>query len=141
MEYKDLAGREIKVGDYVIYAALWSRSAVLKFGKVVSLAARKHGEYSLKKEDTPTLRVTSVDNFLGKYELQNHGTPITLGFLDRVLVIDSVPDNIAKLLSQKTKRCDKCKGRGWGHFPKPDSEYKQCDKCNGKGFIVTYREI
>lgn len=110
MEYKDLAGQEIKVGDFVVYTALWSRSAVMKYGKVVELGIRKD-KYDENKPGEPTLKIISADrgfifNPLTKdhdnaWIIQAQGKKITLGFLDRTLVISpaQMPKEVYQLLS------------------------------------------
>ena len=100
VEHKDLAGNDIRVGDYVAYAALWSRSAVLKFGIVVALKERGN---------TGTIGVITVDRswMWGAtpprriWELQNNGREITLGFTDRCIVVSgsSVPNEVLGLLT------------------------------------------
>lgn len=102
MTYTDIAGQPITVGCYVIYAALWDRSATLRYGKVVRLAERKRSWSSDK--DKPTIRATTVDrDWDGKWEIQKKGGETTLGFLDRMLVIPEtlVPAD-AKALLDKT---------------------------------------
>lgn len=100
LEYKDLADQPIAVGDYVVYSAAAGRSAVMKMGQVVALGKRKGHEYrqpGWERVDTvhPTLKVVSVDAWRGdsswRNALQNKGRPVTLGFLDRVLVVTNVP--------------------------------------------------
>lgn len=103
MEYRDLAGQEIKEGSYIVYAALWSRSPVLKFGKVVSLSSRDPSYY--QKESTPTIKAITVDRFWGnkgKFELQKEGKPVTLGFLDRLLVVNDLPQGVKDLIEGVT---------------------------------------
>lgn len=86
----DISGNEIKVGSYIAYAALWDRSATMKFGKVTELCERKPRYGGLEKV-TNTLRVVSVDrSWKNVWELQNNGKVITLSFLDRLIVI---PEN------------------------------------------------
>lgn len=90
----DIANNEIKPGDFVIYSALWDRSATLKYGIVTRLAKRGSSRYLLESEKY-TVRVLSVDrNWSGKtkittWELQKKGKEVTLGFLDRMLVVPS----------------------------------------------------
>lgn len=99
MDYRDLACREISVGDCIVYSALLSRSAVLKYGVVKSLETRKDGWSSDKL--TPTLRVVTVDrSYTDNWQLQNNGKPVTLGFLDRLLVIqpEMLPEAVRDLL-------------------------------------------
>ena len=102
MDHKDIAGRDIKVGDYIIYAALWDRSATLKYGKVTGLAERDGAWcYNAEPRKTPTVKIYSADrDFNGKWELQKKGHVVTLGYLDRLSVIEphQVPADAKKLL-------------------------------------------
>lgn len=89
MTHEDISGAEIHVGDYIVYAALWNRSATLKYGRVVSQGSRSDG---WKGTETPTVRAITVDRHWRygeekRWELQNNGKPISLGFLDRLLVV------------------------------------------------------
>lgn len=111
-KYVDIAGDPIEVGDYIVYAALWSRSATLKYGRVVKLVEKKD-EYSNKVSHKA--QVVSVDrSWDDKWELQGGGwskKPIekyqvqTLGFLDRMLVVrkEQVPDEARELLDTAYK--------------------------------------
>jgi len=96
LEYRDLTDRAIHEGDFIVYASLWSRCAVLKYGLVTRLEKRTASYYN--KDETPTLRVISVDRsgvwektgekLTYRWELQNKGKEITLSFLDRLLVVN-----------------------------------------------------
>lgn len=100
--HEDIAGMPICIGDYIIYAALWDRSATLKYGKVTRLAERDEawtGNPDRKK--VPTLRLRSVDrDWHGKWELQRGGKETTLGFMDRLMVVlpAQVPEEARSLL-------------------------------------------
>lgn len=85
----DIADNEIKPGDFVIYAALWSRTAALKYGIVTRLAEREDG--ALYDRDAKyTIRVLSVDrDHDDKWEIQKEGKEMALGFLSRLLVVPS----------------------------------------------------
>jgi hypothetical protein len=111
MEWKDMAGNHIQPGDYIVYAALWDRSATLKYGRVTRLAERKSA-YTYTNQDrvpVPTIRVISVDRSShwedGKYlgvvwHVQKDGKEVALGELERMLVIDrhQVPKDVRELL-------------------------------------------
>lgn len=108
MKYQDLAGQDISVGDYVVYSAAAGRSAALKMGRVSGLGSRKDGW----RDDAPlipTLKVVSIDAWKDGFgwrdfgALQNKGKPITLGMLDRVLVVTQVPALAAKFEQLKAK--------------------------------------
>lgn len=128
-EYKDLAGNDIRVGDYVVYSALWDRSAVLKFGKVERLAEREANWYRKKPE--ATIRVRTVDRHTewrdGKplkeyWMLQKQGQETTLGFLNRMLVIGSehVPPDALRVLNMPKPAKHKC-------------TLFDCKACRGEG--------
>lgn len=98
--HEDIAGMPICVGDYIIYAALWDRSATLKYGKVTRLAERDESWRS-GSDKKLTLRLRSVDrDWDGKWELQRGGKETTLGFLDRLMVVlpAQVPEEARSLL-------------------------------------------
>lgn len=112
-KHVDLAGNAIHVGDYVVYAALWSRSATLKYGRVVKLV-NIYGEPT--GAEYYKVQVVSVDrSYDDKWELQGAGwgekhdvtkTKIqTLGFLGRMIVVGNaqVPTEARKLLDAAYK--------------------------------------
>ena len=97
-EYLDMFGREIKVGDYVVYAGLADRSAVLRAGRVieltyskqeVSIYDRKTGKHSYGYE--PKIRCESWNNFRSQgwkgEERSGKQKAVSLGFLDRLIVV------------------------------------------------------
>lgn len=80
-KHKDLLGQEIKVGDYITYSAVDGRSGVLRIAKVLELKEVKD-----KYEDDDIkykVLVQSWSNFHGLQEKK-----VTLGFLDRIIVIN-----------------------------------------------------
>jgi hypothetical protein len=106
-EYKDMFGRDIKVGDYIVYAGLADRSAVLRAGRVielthskekVSLYDRKTGKHSVGYE--PKIKCESWNNFRSQgwsgEEKSGKQKAVSLGFLDRLIVVpaDYVSDKI-----------------------------------------------
>lgn len=109
-KHEDISGRIIKVGDYVIYAALWSRSATLKYGRVLYLTWGSNGLES----NVCKIQIVSVDrSWDDSWELQGSGyygfgpkpdikdTKVqTLGFLDRTLVVTKtqIPESARKFL-------------------------------------------
>lgn len=98
VHHTDIFGQRLMVGDAVVYAALWDRSATLKVGKVTSLKRRAA---SYKNEHGLTVGVISLDrSFKGEWAIQNNGKELTLGFLDRLIKTDYVilPDDVRKLL-------------------------------------------
>lgn len=81
--HKDLFGREIKPGDYIVYAAVDGRSGTLRTGQVIEL---KFGAPDWRtKEPQLKLFVKSWSNFSGRQK------NVTLSFLDRLIV---VPESI-----------------------------------------------
>lgn len=101
-EYKDLFGRDIKVGDYIVYGAVDGRSGTLRAGQVIELTYSKTGYH----EPEPKIRVKSWSNFkqdrynpsTGKHEEgSGRQKDVTLGFLDRLIV---VPESV---VSEKVK--------------------------------------
>jgi hypothetical protein len=101
-EHRDAAGSQIEVGDLICYAALWSRSATLRFGRVLSLNERAPSWPDI--DPTPTIRAVTVDRgWKGEWELQKSGGPVALGFLDRLLVVppECVPDGALALLQNQ----------------------------------------
>lgn len=113
VEHKDLAGKQIEVGSFVVYAALWDRSAVLKYGIVSSLKERKDAWRPQTRDygPIPTVGIVSVDRgWEHQWELQNDGKEITLGFVDRCLVVPTfaVPTDAMHLLTEEyAKRAQK----------------------------------
>lgn len=99
-EYKDMFGRDIKVGDYIVYAGLADRSGVLRAGRVIELTHSKTG-YG---EPEPKIKCESWNNFRAQgYSWDKDSgrsgkqKAVSLGFLDRLIV---VPEEI---VSQKVK--------------------------------------
>lgn len=98
--YKDLSGREIAIGDYICYAALWSRSAHLKYGRVLTLKNEKVGCVAVDRSWKNTWLLDGVVRW--------DGGPLrparvnTLSFLDRLLVVtcDQLPDEARILLDE-----------------------------------------
>lgn len=108
-EYKDMFGRDIKVGDYVIYAGLADRSAVLRAGRVVELTHSKQ-KVSIYDRKTathrhdyePKIRCESWNNFRAQgwsgEDKSGKQKAVSLGFLDRLVVVpeDYVSDKIKR---------------------------------------------
>lgn len=111
VQHRDVSNLGISPGDFVVYAALWDRSAVLKFGIVTRLGLSKpRYSYKLEKHNVqePTVRVITADRsvyipskgFSKDWELQKDGKEVALSFCDRLLIVDdgSVPERARKLL-------------------------------------------
>lgn len=94
--FKDKAGKEVKAGDYIVYAQAWGRSAGMNYGKVLSVGMSKATDWNLKKY--PTIRIVGVDS----WENNKLQKPSTLRFSDRVLVVseDQVTEKVLKALSK-----------------------------------------
>lgn len=101
-QYKDLFGREIKVGDYITYAANDGRCGVLRAGQVIELTK---GTVAGDEKKTPKVKIKSayfgVDwhatSMKHKWVRQKN---VTLGFLDRLIVLDNPPKEVQDILSK-----------------------------------------
>ena len=109
IEYYDLNDTKIEVGSFVAYAASWGRCPVLKYGIVTRLESRKENAWYKESKENPTLRVLTVDRnekwkdgkkISVEWELQKKGKEVTLSFLDRLLVVTSVPLGAKKVLTE-----------------------------------------
>ena len=112
-KHEDIAGNPIKEGDYVLYAALWSRSATLKYGRVIKLTMAKSPDW--RGESPPKVQVVTVDRgWDDKWEIQGGGWEnkdpekaklVTLGFVDRMMVVTKaqIPEDARKLLDAAYK--------------------------------------
>lgn len=111
IEHKDLGENQISVDSFIVYSALWDRSAILKFGIVTRLATREE-RWRGEVQPRPTIRVITVDRKVnhdtGDYEwvLQKKGGEVTLGFTDRVLHVPPylVPNRVKNLLTDARDR-------------------------------------
>ncbi len=104
MNYEDLAGYEIKPGFLIVYAATLGRSPVLKYGIVTRLEQTKPDNYG-NRPQSPTIRAITVDRSWGKkWELQKKGREVALSFLDRLLVVDSIPEQAKEILHEQYKK-------------------------------------
>lgn len=94
--YVDKSGRELKVGDFIIYGSLLGRCAGLKYGKVLQLYESKGDEYTKPKK---RLKVVSVDD-----NWSHRGPelckPGYLEFSERILKIgrNLIPESVLSLL-------------------------------------------
>lgn len=96
----DLNGTLIQPGQYIVYAALWDRSAVLKYGFVVRIGTSKPAMY---REPSEFVSAITVERGWkeGTWNLQKDGKPIALHFENRILVIsaEQVPEEVKALLN------------------------------------------
>jgi len=91
-EYKDMFGRDIKVGDYIVYGGLADRSAVLRAGRVLRLT--ENGKIFCESWNNYQAKGYSWETEEKSGKQKN----VTLGFLDRLIV---VPEDY---VSEKIKR-------------------------------------
>ena len=103
--YKDLFERDIKIGDYIVYAAVDGRSATMRTGRVLELSHSKPSEYGFQPIE-PKITVSSWSNFRAKgwsndHERSGRQKNVKLGFLDRLIVVpeDQVSDKIKAALA------------------------------------------
>jgi hypothetical protein len=100
-EHVDLLGQEIKVGDYIGYAAIDGQSAIMRIGQVIELKSVKdrRGDVTNKVfcKSWSSLR---SKRFSDSDEVERSGRQknVTLSFLTRIVVLD--PNTI----SEKVKR-------------------------------------
>jgi len=120
--YLDLAGNPLDVGFFIVYAATWGRSSVLKYGIITRRTFAPPSNYRVEP-NTPKIGVITVDRCSWKdpevWEVQKNGQEQILGYLDRMLAIDSnqLP------IGARTILCDafdkwhkpKIKDNGGGH--------------------------
>ena len=104
--FHDKAGREVHVGDYIVYGHAMGRCAGLRYGVVLSVQWSKEEirhfnrltkEYESRK--VPKVRVQGVDDDWASID-PRLCKPGTLGFPDRVLRVDAIdiPFQTLKLL-------------------------------------------
>lgn len=90
-EYKDMFDNEIQVGDYIVYASLASRSAVMSAGRVLDLTVSKTADWRGKL--VPKVKITSWNNYKatgGAYDnrrLSGRQRDVSLSFPDRMIVV------------------------------------------------------
>jgi hypothetical protein len=100
-EYKDMFGRDIKVGDYIVYGAVDGRSGTLRAGQVVELTYSK-SDYG---DPSPKITAKSWSNFRSrdswnspKGKETGRQKNVSLGFLDRLIVVpaETVGEQVKK---------------------------------------------
>jgi hypothetical protein len=96
-EHADLFGRPINVGDYIVYSALDDRSATLRVGQVLELKSVKNTNEEVAKVFTKSWSNSRASDWDGR-EVSGRQKNVTLGFLTRVVVVDSstISDKIKK---------------------------------------------
>lgn len=81
IEHKDAGNNPIKQGDFVAYAVTSSRSAVIKFGRVIDLCTRDEGYTPKRIINTLSVLTVEADEWQGErvtWKLQNKGRPLTI---------------------------------------------------------------
>ena len=83
-EYKDMFGRDIKVGDYIVYAGAEGRSSVLRAGQVVALTMSQQGYNKV-----PKIRCKSWSYFNSKWSAGQSGRQkdVSLEHFSRIVVV------------------------------------------------------
>lgn len=108
----DYGGTTIREGDFIVYAALLGRCACVRYGLVTRLVEpKKKSEWDRSK--TKPIRVVAVqdeyqhniDRGKPPWSLLNEGKEISLGFPDRLVVMEpkQVPVAVRSLLFQAKK--------------------------------------
>lgn len=121
MSHKDIAGTDILVGQYVVYAATWGRCATLKYGKVVSLTS---GPQCFRDDTVSKIQCVTTDRNRGGWFVQGMDEwalesakssgkaakpkVVTLAFLDRLQVLPPgmLPNGVKKLLDNASASRD-----------------------------------
>jgi len=100
VDHKDVTGRSIIEGDYIVYAALAGRSAVLHLGKVVGLTRKKSAVYFWEKDPKNPDEAPATVQVKGVYRGWTADQPwransriVTLQFPERLAIVpaESVP--------------------------------------------------
>lgn len=91
---QDLNGREIEVGNYIVYPALWSRSAILKFGKVVKINPLTIDKYGSAKPETISMLGVEYQSYEKDIKFIPNQTISALKFDYRLMVIDASAINL-----------------------------------------------
>jgi len=120
--YLDLAGNPLDVGFFIVYAATWGRSSVLKYGIITRRTSSQPCNYQARI-NTPKIGVITVDRCPYKgntnWEVQKNGQEQILGYLDRMLAIDSnqIPTGAKVALCNAYEKWHqpKIKANGGGH--------------------------
>lgn len=96
-EYTDCFGRNMGVGDFVVYAATAGRSATLRAGRVVALSQSK----GFGSNGAPTVKLLTVTKgWRGGWSIQNGGSPVTILMLRNLCGVpaETLPPEILTLL-------------------------------------------
>lgn len=97
---RDIFGRDIVPGCYIIYGTLLGRSAAIKVGKVLKAYRIEKSEYAAASDSDCRITVTSAEksNWNGKWSATNKGT---LLFPNRCVVTpeSDIPKEVLELLN------------------------------------------
>lgn len=96
-EYKDMFGRDIKVGDYIVYGAVDGRSGTLRAGRVLELTVGSVGYKAGPKIKAETWSNFRSQGWSGEVKSGKQSKAVSLGFLDRLIVVP------AEIVSEKIK--------------------------------------
>ena len=106
--HSDVFNNQLKVGDFVIYAASLGRSPILKVAIILELKSKKHSyrdEITYKVSVKTAHRVGTYLKGRDTYEwsLQKNGSPITLEFTNRMVKVSpkTLPAEVRSLLKGK----------------------------------------
>lgn len=107
--HADVFNNQIKVGDFVIYAASLGRSPILKVAIILELRTLEpkwHDQIQYKVSVRTAERVNIYnreDPNTYKWSLQKKGSPITLEFTDRMVKVSTkkLPIEVRALLKGK----------------------------------------
>jgi hypothetical protein len=91
----DLAGREVRVGDFIVYGSLLGRCAGLQFGRVLDIKSREERLFYGSREKKTVWRI-KVQGVSDEPSLLRPGT---LMYPDRILCINEIiPAKLKELL-------------------------------------------
>lgn len=101
-QYKDMLGREIKVGDYIAFPTCMGHSGVIKIGKVVELTWSLESYGGNGK--TPIIKAQSVDTAWNRVEPQTKLSRIA--FFDRAMVLpkDALTEEVLMAIEKTGKK-------------------------------------
>jgi len=94
-KYKDLLGKEIKVGDFITYAANDGRCGVLRVGQVTELTQAKEKDYFTNKKKSK-IKVKSAR--WGCNDVWLRQKDVFLEFFGRLIVVDNLPEEVRNML-------------------------------------------
>jgi hypothetical protein len=97
-EYKDMFGRDIKVGDYIVYGAVDGRSGTLRAGRVLELTYGSVGYKCGPKVKVDTWSNFRAQGWNGETKSGKQSKAVSLGFLDRLVVVD--PSTVSDKIKQ-----------------------------------------